>query len=342
MRSRGPVSMRRGGVQVSELQRARMLSSAVQVVSEYGYERMSVARVTGRARVSRRTFYDMFEDREDCFLAVFEDTLARAQALIVDAYQSERGSWREKVRGALGALLVFFDGEPQVRSLLVVDALMAGPRVLERRARVLEQLARVIDEGGSRAGGGRAIPPLTGEGVLGAVFGVIHTRISQPDPGRLIELLNPLMGMIVLPYQGQAVARRELERPLPPLAATSRSKTQGIDAPPGLAADPLSGLGMRITYRTLRVLSAIGQRSGASNREVADLAGVSDQGQMSKLLTRLERLGLIENTSGHDHQPTGEPNAWTLTPRGGEIERAIRARTGDRRLDTNGVLEEHH
>jgi len=340
MRSRSSVGVRRGGVQVSELQRARMLSSAVQVVSEYGYGRMSVARVTGRARVSRRTFYDMFEDREDCFLAVFEDALARAQALVVDAYEDTRGSWREKVRGALGALLMFFDEEPAVRSLLVVDALMAGPRVLQRRAQVLEGLAGVIDESGSRAAGGRVVAPLTGEGVVGAVFSVIHTRLSQPDPGRLIELLNPLMGMIVLPYQGPGMARRELKRALPP-AAASLSKARGDVAPPGLAADPMSGLGMRITYRTLRVLTAIGQRSGGSNREVADLAGVSDQGQMSKLLTRLEGLGLIENTTGHDHQPTGEPNAWRLTLRGQEIERAIRARTGDRRVN-NGILEERH
>jgi AcrR family transcriptional regulator/DNA-binding MarR family transcriptional regulator len=303
---------------------------------------MSVARVTGRARVSRRTFYDMFEDREDCFLAVFEDALERAQALVLDAYEDTRGGWREKVRGALGALLMFFDEEPAVRSLLVVDALMAGPRVLQRRARVLEQLARIIDEGGSRAGGGgRVVAPLTGEGVVGAVFSVIHTRLSQPDPGRLVELLNPLMGIIVLPYQGPGIARRELERPLPAAAATRLSKARGDVAPPGLAADPMSGLGMRITYRTLRVLTAIGQRSGGSNREVADLADVSDQGQMSKLLTRLEKLGLIENTTGHDHQPTGEPNAWRLTPRGQEIERAIRARAGDQRVN-NKILEENH
>ena len=74
------VSMRHGGVRVAEVQRARMLSSAIQVVSEYGYGRMSVARVTGGARVSRRTFYDLFEDREDCFLAVFDDAMARVTA----------------------------------------------------------------------------------------------------------------------------------------------------------------------------------------------------------------------------------------------------------------------
>ena len=81
---------------------------------------------------------------------------------------------------------------------------------------------------------------------------------------------------------------------------------------------------MRITYRTLRVLSAIGEHPGMSNRGVADLSGIADQGQMSKLLTRLEGLGLIENTTmtDHDrgaHQRAGEPNAWRLTSKGEHV-----------------------
>ena len=64
---------------MSEVQRARMLSAAVRVVSEYGYQKMSVARVAGGARVSRRTFYDVFEDREDCFHG---DLRGRARACL--------------------------------------------------------------------------------------------------------------------------------------------------------------------------------------------------------------------------------------------------------------------
>ena len=55
---------------------------------------------------------------------------------------------------------------------------------------------------------------------------------------------------------------------------------------------------MRLTYRTVRVLSVIGEAPGASNREVAEGSGIADQGQISKLLARLERLQLIENTGG--------------------------------------------
>jgi AcrR family transcriptional regulator/DNA-binding MarR family transcriptional regulator len=319
-------------MQLSEVQRSRMLNSAVAVVSEHGYGQMTVARVAGGARVSRRTFYDLFEDREDCFLAVFEDAVARASELALCAYMSERG-WRKQVRAGLAALLGFLDEEPGLGSLLVVDALKAGPRVQERRAEVLERLAGLLQREGTCAGSGRELPPLTGEGVVGAVLGVVHTRLLGKQPGRMSELLNSLTAMIVLPYMGAAVAQREL-RAVPPKATRASGTGTGTGGTTSSslvpARDVLDGLSMRLTYRTLCVLGAIAENPGASNRTVAALAEVADQGQISKLLARLERLGLIENT-GEGH-PSGEPNAWQLTQRGEEIQQAVPPQTaGDER-----------
>jgi AcrR family transcriptional regulator len=320
----GPVSSRRGGVQLSEVQRSRMLTSAVSVISEYGYGQMTVARIAGTARVSRRTFYDLFEDREDCFLAVFDDAVERASGVVLAAYGNERG-WRRQVRAGLGALLVFLDEQPGLGGLLVVDALKAGPRVQTRRAEVLHMLAEAIQRG-SRAGSARELPPLTGEGVVGAVLGVVHTRLLAERPGRMVELLNPLMAMIVLPCHGPAAAQRELEHPATETpgtrgaagaAARVADQLSSTPLPTSMGRSPLEGLPMRLTYRTLRVLSAISEQPGASNRDVAAHADVADQGQISKLLARLERLGLIENTG--EGQPSGEPNAWGLTVRGGEV-----------------------
>jgi AcrR family transcriptional regulator len=305
------------------MQRARMLSSAVRVVSEGGYGEMSVARVAGRARVSRRTFYDVFEDREDCFLAVFDETVARVEGLVMGAYESASGvREREKLRAGLTALLVFLDEEPGLGSLLVVDALKAGPRVLGRRAEVLKRLSTVLDREVSPSKTVKALTVLTGEGVVGAVFSVIHTRLLGERPGRLIELLNPLMAMIVLPYLGSAASQKELERPVPALARVSGGRKRVNGSSSSAGSDPLADLPMRLTYRTLRVLSAISEDPGASNRTIGELAGAYDQGQISKLLGRLERLGLIRNTG--QGQSQGEPNAWWLTSRGEEVQQMTR------------------
>jgi AcrR family transcriptional regulator len=306
------VRPRVGALRVTEVQRARMLAATVAVVGELGYEKMSVARVTARAGVSRRTFYDLFEDREACFLAAFVDTVQCARALVYEAAAGER-EWRGRVRVGLGALLGFFADEPLAGRVLVVDALKAGPVVLECRARLVQELIGVAEEGRGQVRGGRGVAPLTGEGVVGAVLAVVHARLSGRDPGSLTGLLNPLMAMIVRPYMGAAAADKELERPLP--AAPRRVRPRPV-------GDPLEGLGMRFTYRTLRVLAAIAAAPGASNRMVAEAAEVADQGQISKLLARLEHLGLIHN-SGVGHLK-GEPNAWELSGRGREVERALR------------------
>jgi DNA-binding MarR family transcriptional regulator len=86
---------------------------------------------------------------------------------------------------------------------------------------------------------------------------------------------------------------------------------------------------MRITYRTMRVLAAIGSQPGSSNRQVALAAGVEDQGQASKLLVRLQRLELIENAAGR-RAGKGGANVWRLTAKGREIEREIAARARSR------------
>jgi AcrR family transcriptional regulator/DNA-binding MarR family transcriptional regulator len=326
-----------------DVQRARILAAMVQVVAEDGGAgAVTVARVVARAGVSRRTFYDLFEGCEDCFLAVFEDALSRASRVAVEAAENAPSVWREQVRAGLAALLTLFDEEPPLGSLLVVDALGGGPEVLERRARVLESLAAIIDRGRTAKENGQrssaSSPPLAAEGVVGAVFSVIHARMlerrahtvpgagngsscSPREPAPLIGLLNPLMGVIVLPYLGQAAARRELERPTPIAKSQHASRSSRATPQSPSAANPLAGLNMRITYRTLQVLAAIANTPGASNRQIADGAGVHDQGQISKLLTRLERLGLVHNTGLG--QAKGEPNAWTLTPHGQQVEQAL-------------------
>ena len=71
---------------------------------------------------------------------------------------------------------------------------------------------------------------------------------------------------------------------------------------------------MRMTYRTALVLEAIAQAPGISNLGVARHAQVNDQGQISKMLSRLERNGLVQNTGRGQTQ--GAPNEWRLTPAG--------------------------
>jgi AcrR family transcriptional regulator/DNA-binding MarR family transcriptional regulator len=303
---------------VAEIQRERMLSAMVELTRELGADRVTVAHVVTRAGVSRRTFYELFADREECLLAALEQAIALVAAVVVPAYRGERG-WSERIRAALTAMLEVFDQAPDTAALCVVDALGAGPRALARRAEVVGKLVDAVDRGRREARAPWAAQDepvatrIVAEGVVGAVLGVLHARLLAPNPKSLMSLRGQLMSMIVLPYLGPPAAAVELTRPAPRVRRAKSARE-----------DPLRGLNMRLTYRTIRVLAAIGAGAGLSNRQVARAAGVDDQGQISKLLQRLEGLGLIHNTGAGLSR--GEANAWLLTARGAELEQAVRAR----------------
>jgi AcrR family transcriptional regulator len=302
--------------QLADMQRGRIVNALVDVACERGAGDVTVGHVVERAGVSRRTFYELYRDRDDCFLAAFEQALAYAQERVLPAYASGKG-WREQIRTGLLAFLVFLDEERLIGRLLVAESLGGGPKTVERRTRVIEQITRAIDHGRSQP---RAASPvaLTAEGVVGGVLAVIQARLVANRPERLVALAGPLMSMIVLPYLGSAVAQRELSRPVP-VESTKRAGER-------LLADPFKSSGLRLTYRTVRVLSAISENPAGSNRVVGEEAGITDQGQVSKLLGRLERSGLVVNTGLGPRK--GAPNSWSLTPNGVQVVHSVHAHTG--------------
>ncbi len=317
---------RRGGTDrdggrgdLMNIQRARMITALAEITRERGVAATTVAHITARSGVSRRTFYELFDDREDCFRAAFDQAVAQAAQRVVPAYRAGR-TWRERMRGGLAALLEFLEDEPQLGALCVVDALGAGRELLVRRASVVDVLIAAVEEGGAEIRGSGSHTRISGEAVVGAVLAVLHARLAREQSPPMIELLAPLMAIIVLPYLGRAAAAREAARPAPVRHNTTPRNRNA-----------LRDLDLRLTYRTVRVLSAIAAHPGASNRRVADAAGVADQGQISKLLARLEHVGLIGNATVASGT-RGEPNAWTLTAKGAGVARAIgeRATPGDR------------
>jgi AcrR family transcriptional regulator len=314
-RAQGGRVCREGG-HVAEMQRRRLLSAFAEILAEDGLEGANTGHVCARAGVSRRTFYDLFADREACFTAVFEEAVERISSSIRPAYTSGR-RWREGVRGALTVLLELLDEDPALVRVCLIETLKGAPAVLERRRQTVDVLAAVIDEGRCEARDKTGPGPLTAQSTVGGAISVICSHALERDPRPLRELLDPLMSMIVHPYLGAAAARRELEHqtPCPPPAPANDDHT------PDNVREPFKNLPIRITFRTARVLATIAANPGANNREIARHAGVTDQGQMSKLLRRLQGCGLIENRSpGHDK---GEPNAWRLTQHGQAIQQTI-------------------
>jgi AcrR family transcriptional regulator len=303
---------------IAEIQRSRLLAAAVEEFDERGYVGTTIAHITDRARVSRRTFYDLFAGREECLTAVLEGAVSQVERELAAA-NLEGLSWRERVRGGLWVILSFLEYEQALARVCVVQTLSGGSLVLGYREEILARLAAAVDEGRCAGGArGAKCSSLTEEGVLGAAFAILYARLRRREVAGLTGLLGELMEMIVLPYLGPAAARSERTRRAPKplvLAVTRPLVSQGSE-------DPLEGLTIRLTYRTAMVLEGVREYPGASNRQVADSAGIHDQGQISKLLRRLESVGLVANTGTGAHA-RGEANAWALTSKGQRIAQSI-------------------
>jgi AcrR family transcriptional regulator len=299
------------------VQRERILRAMVEVVVERGYTGASVGLVIARARVSRRTFDRMFSGLEDCFAEVIDLGLECSLELVSEAFAGEK-TWQDGVGMALASLLLFFDSEPLLARVWVVESLAAGAWALERRERNVTVLRELVLAGWPAADASRP-PPLAAEGVMASVLGVLHSRLVTGKHEPLIELLGPLMGVVAGPYLparevALEVARgEELAREIQ--AAKHRygpPRTSG-----GLIPALLSNPNAR---RARRCVVFLAGHPGASNREVAAGIGVAHESQVSRLLSCLAQERLATKHSAG----AGKRNAWRLTSRGEEISRALR------------------
>ncbi|ADB51585.1 TetR/AcrR family transcriptional regulator [Conexibacter woesei] len=191
---------------VMNSQRSRLLGAAVQIAGDEGYAGMTVSAVIGRAGVSRKTFYEFFQDREDLFLAAFDVVVEQALDGARAAYD-EPGDWPERLRRVLAAGLDALAAHPHEARLGFVEVLAAGPRALARRddaLRVFMQfLAPGYEAAAAEQGGDDAeIPPLMPEAIVGAVYEIVYARVLQDRAAELPALLPQLQFCALAPFLG--------------------------------------------------------------------------------------------------------------------------------------------
>jgi AcrR family transcriptional regulator len=310
-----------GSGTVQATQRDRLMYAAVWVAHEEGATAVTVQKVVKAARVSRRTFYDVFVDREECLTTALEEGLAAAGARAVAAYLAGE-SWVESVRAASLALLELCEEHPQLAKVCLVEAAAVGEQANAARAYALERAARAIQRDAPR----QLSTSLLADAVVGGAAWLVHRHLLAGEPTAVSELIGPIMAVIVTPYLGPVAARRQLVKRAVPAARRQLVEPLPVAepaAPQACAPHPFSELNMRVTYRTMRTLAAIAEEPGISNIRAARTAGIGDQGQASKLLARLAGLGLIENRGAG--QSRGGCNEWHLTARGAELDARLKA-----------------
>lgn len=196
---------------VRAIQRERLLAAMFRSVSEIGYRALTVQNVLSRAGISRPTFYQQFDDKEDCFLRAFETAAGQIGERVEAAVGAAEGGWRDRLRAGVAALLGFVAEEPDAARLIVVEARASSPAGLLRRDALLDRFAGCID---ALVREELPEPPsaVAAAGVVGGIESVLYARLRKGEVDGLDSLLPSLMYFAVLAYAGRSAASEELER----------------------------------------------------------------------------------------------------------------------------------
>lgn len=188
---------------IASNQRERLLDAIANVVATKGYAGTRVADVTDYAGVSRKTFYELFTDKEECFLAAFDaitkllmDRMAQALTDLSDS------NWRIRVRALLGEFLRFLAAEPAFARMCIVEVLGSGSAGMARRDAAIEAFFPVVDSiPRSQPGSEQWLAPLTPVFVTGGILEVIYAAIRRGDIATLPELEDDLTRLAFRTYR---------------------------------------------------------------------------------------------------------------------------------------------
>jgi AcrR family transcriptional regulator len=288
-------------------QRACIVSAARQSLSEHPAEKLTLARVCAAAGMSRTELFNSFADRDELLLATFDD-VARSTGTAMERARRTESSWVGGVRAGLTELLRLLDGDPGLARFLIAGSLAGNTRLLMRRARAVSVLAGVLEDGAPPLSGETLPAPFGGEAVVGAVVAILHARLLEEPTPPLAPLRGSLMSVIVLPYLGVAAAREELADSLPSRSTVARASRPRQRAPSGPSRS-----GKRAGQREMQALAVIAERPGLTNREIATALEIRDPAQISRLLARLHRRGLLKDDAANRR---GSSKAWRLTRSG--------------------------
>jgi AcrR family transcriptional regulator len=128
-------------------QRIRMHGAMIEAIAAHGYERTSVKHVIGLAGVSRRAFYEQFTNKENCFMETFDLIVNRAIQRLNGACRGRTGTREQRLRAALKALAEEIETNPKALSLVLSDALTAGPEGQLRVRRALAACEQLLANG---------------------------------------------------------------------------------------------------------------------------------------------------------------------------------------------------
>lgn len=203
---------------VAESQRARILGAMRAAVANGGYEDATIADVIAHAGVSRKTFYEQFTGKDECFAVAYREEMDRLLEVTMSAFGDGDEPWVVRLRGALTALCAALASNPETARLCFVEAMDAGTVTAERRREALRGLLPLFEAAPSDALLDVSFRESLSVGRIGDLGEMLHQEIAAGETTTLPRLVPQLTYMMVLPFLGPERAAQELsgERRLRP------------------------------------------------------------------------------------------------------------------------------
>ncbi len=194
---------------VTHNQRERLIAGLAEAVAENGYAGTTIAHITRHAAVSRRTFYEHFSSKDDCFVVAYGTVMETLRERVEEAFEKE-SEWPRAMKAGIAAMLGFLATEPNLARLCIVEALVAGPVVVERYDAAIQSFVPYFRSGRE----GRSpevlarLSPTTEEALVGGMMSLISRRILAGQTEELESLLPDLVEFTLSPYLGAEEAAR--------------------------------------------------------------------------------------------------------------------------------------
>ena len=190
--------------EVAADQRRRLLGAMIEAVARHGYQQATAREVCRLAGVSERAFYELFDNKQACFLASYDTIVQRGVARIGAAYRS-KNTWEAKLRGAFDAYAKEVVDEPRAARLALVEVLGAGPAAAAQMRGTRLMFEQLVSASFSEAPDGVAPPPLIVKGIVCGIERITRQRLLAGSVRELPALTDELLAW-ALSYRLPAAA----------------------------------------------------------------------------------------------------------------------------------------
>ena len=285
-------------------QRDRLVAAMGELVVELGGTAIGVHHVCQRAGISRRTFYELYVDRDGCLLDALGVAQERLTGCVTDAVQAAGGEWEDRAIAATRAMVGALCADRVLGYLCVVAPLGAGHEALVQRQATMDNIGRLLGQPPSI----ESDTDIVLAAAMGGVWELLRRHLIEPESR--VDLQAAASYGLLAPFIGRRRAVIRASALGHPTAFVSRW------TPADAGVDPQ--LGLLVTELTRQTLEYLDEHPGATNIAVARAVDVRHESQMSRHLARLREAGVVRC------RRHGRSNAWQLTARGDDAVRSIR------------------